>query len=61
MDHSGLEAIDGLAERYVKAGKELHIRHLSPECRKLLDKAGDLVEVNMVEDPNYKVADDRLA
>jgi len=61
MDHSGLEAIDGLAERYLKAGKELHIRHLSPECRSLLDKAGDLVEVNMMEDPNYKVADDRLA
>lgn len=60
MDHSGLEAIDGLAERYLKAGKELHIRHLSPECRDLLDKAGDLVEVNMMEDPNYKVADDRL-
>jgi len=60
MDHSGLEAIDGLAERYGKAGKELHIRHLSAECRKLLDKAGDLVEVNMMEDPNYKVADDRL-
>lgn len=61
MDHSGLEAIDGLAERYLKAGKELHLRHLSAECRDLLDKAGDLVEVNMMEDPNYKVADDRLA
>ena len=61
MDHSGLEAIDALAERYMKAGKELHIRHLSAECRNLLDKAGNLVEVNMLEDPNYKVADDRLA
>jgi SulP family sulfate permease len=61
VDHSGIEAIESLAERYVKAGKELSLRHLSPECRKLLNKAGSLVEVNMIEDPNYKVADDRLA
>lgn len=61
MDHSGIEAIDSLAERYLKAGKELHLRHLSPECRKLLTKAGNLVEVNVIEDPNYKVADDSLA
>lgn len=60
-DHSGLEAIDTLAERYERVGKTLHLKHLSPECQTLLDKAGDLVEVNLVEDPNYKVADDRLA
>lgn len=60
MDHSGLEAIDALAERYTAAGKSLHFRHLSPECRKLLKRAGNLVEVNVMEDPNYKVADDRL-
>ncbi|GLS84416.1 SulP family inorganic anion transporter [Paraferrimonas haliotis] len=60
-DHSALEAIDTLAERYLKEGKQLHLRHLSPECRKLLTKAGDLVEVNLIEDPSYKVATDRLA
>jgi SulP family sulfate permease len=61
MDHSGLEAIDSLAERYLKEGKELHLRHLSPECRDLLRKAGSLVEVNVIEDPKYKVASDSLA
>ncbi|SHI09115.1 SulP family inorganic anion transporter [Ferrimonas marina] len=60
-DHSALEAIDTLAERYLREGKRLHLRHLSPECRQLLDKAGDLVEVNVLEDPTYKVATDRLA
>ncbi len=59
-DHSGLEAIDTLAERYLNAGKTLHIRHLSPECRKLLHKAGNLVEVNVIEDPTYHVAVDEL-
>ena len=60
-DHSGLEAIDALAERFARAQKTLHLRHLSPECKQLMDKAGSLVEVNLMEDPVYHVADDRLA
>jgi len=60
-DHSAIEAIDNLAEKYIKAGKKLHLRHLSPECKELLSKAGDLVEVNMMEDPKYHVADDQLS
>ena len=59
-DHSAIEAIDNLAERYLSLGKNLHLRHLSPECRKLLRKAGDLVEVNVIEDPRYHVATDTL-
>ena len=59
-DHSAIEAIDKLAERYERANKRLHLIHLSPECTSLLKKAGDLVEVNMVEDPKYHVADDKL-
>jgi len=61
VDHSAIEAIDTLAERYLKAGKRLHLRHLTAECKELLEKAGDLVEVNVIEDPKYHVADDRLA
>jgi SulP family sulfate permease len=60
-DHSAIEAIDTLAERYIKAGKTLHLRHLSEECRQLLKKAGSLVEVNVLEDPRYHVADDQMA
>ena len=60
-DHSAIEAIDNLAERYIKAGKTLHLRHLSEECRQLLKKAGSLVEVNVLEDPRYHVADDQIA
>jgi sulfate permease, SulP family len=59
-DQSGLEAINALAERYVSEGKRLHLTHLSPECRRLLDNAGDLVEINLSEDPQYHVAADRL-
>jgi SulP family sulfate permease len=60
-DQSGLEAINGLAEKYQAAGKRLHLTHLSEECRSLLNQAGDLVEVNVSEDPHYHVATDRLA
>lgn len=58
VDHSGLEAIDALASKYVVAGKRLHLRHLSPDCQKLLSKAGNLVEVSVLEDPDYEVAVD---
>ena len=59
-DQSGLEAINALAEKYDEAGKRLHLAHLSPECRALLRRAGDLVEVNIAEDPHYHVATPKL-
>ncbi len=55
-DHSGIEAIDALAMRYKKNNRTLHLIHLSAECKKLLKKAGDMVELNVVEDPDYFVA-----
>lgn len=60
-DHSAIEAIDNLAEKYTAAGKKLHLRHLSGECKLLLAKARNLVEVNIKEDPHYHIADDKLA
>ena len=60
-DQSGLEAIHSMAGKYETLGKRLHLTHLSPECRSLLAKAGDLVEINISEDPQYHVATDRLA
>ena len=60
-DHSAIEAIDTLAERYASVGKKLHLRHLSADCRLLLHNARKLVEVNVIEDPQYHVADDALA
>ncbi len=59
-DQSGLEAINFIADKYAGVGKRVHLTHLSPECQKLLGKAGDLVEANISEDPHYHVATDRL-
>ncbi len=58
-DQSALEAINALAERYEKLGKRLHLTHLSDDCRRLLDRAGDLVEANISEDPHYHVMTER--
>ncbi len=60
-DHSAIEAIDTLAERYLAKGKTLHLKHLNQECQQLLKKAGRLVEVNVIEDPDYHIATDKLA
>ena len=60
IDHSALEAIDMLADRYTQLGKRLHLRHLSPDCLELLDNAKGMIEVNVMEDPIYHPADNRL-
>jgi len=56
-DLSGLEALQALAVRYRKTGKTLEVRHLSPDCGRMLARAGDLVKVTVAEDdPTYLVA-----
>jgi len=59
-DSSGVDAIDGLADKYKELGKKLHIRHISPECRELMTKAQEYVEMNLNEDPRYHIASDKL-
>lgn len=58
-DASGVEAIEKVTQRYLQAGKKLVLRHLSPECIALLDKAKSQVEINISEDPHYHVSLDR--
>nr|HPH23542.1 SulP family inorganic anion transporter [Chitinophagaceae bacterium] len=55
-DMSGIEALNKLTERYLKLNKKLHLRHLSEDCRKLLSNADKIIDVNIIEDPHYKVA-----
>ena len=58
-DMSGIEAINKLTARYHQAGKTLHLRHLSEDCKTLLANAESVIEVHILEDPTYKVATDR--
>jgi SulP family sulfate permease len=57
-DMSGIEALNKLTERYLQAGKVIHLKHLSEDCRKLLKNAETIIDVNIIEDPSYKVAYD---
>jgi SulP family sulfate permease len=56
MDHSAIEAIDSLTEKYEKAGKTLHLKHLSKDCRQLIKNAEKIVDINVMEDPKYYVS-----
>ena len=53
-----LKRFNRLTARYAKAGKKVHLRHLSEDCRALIDKAESIIEVNHFEDPTYKVVRD---
>lgn len=57
-DMSAIEAVNRITERYSKVGKKVTLRHLSPDCRKRLNKADEIIEVNLDEDPKYKVMAD---
>lgn len=60
VDMSGIEALNRLTERYREAGKKIHLRHLSADCRQLLKDAEEVIDVNIMEDPSYKVVLDRI-
>lgn len=57
-DMSAIEALNKLTERYHKAGKKLQLRHLSADCRALIKNAESVIDVNVIEDPEYKVVAD---
>lgn len=57
-DMSAIECVHKITERYAKEGKTVHLRHLSEDCRKLLENANTIIDVNIIEDPTYKVAVD---
>lgn len=56
VDHSGIDAIHKVTERYEKFGKTVYIRHLSNSSRVLLNKAEKIINVNYTEDdPSFKI------
>lgn len=60
VDMSAIEALNRITERYLKVGKTVHLRHLSADCQKLLQNADKLIDVNVLEDPTYKVVVDKV-
>lgn len=60
VDMSAIEALNKITERYLKVGKKVHLKHLSEDCRKLLNNAESIIDVNVLEDPTYKLAVDAV-
>jgi SulP family sulfate permease len=60
VDMSAIEALNKITERYLKMGKKLHLRHLSKDCQILLKNADKIIDINVLEDPNYKVVVDEI-
>jgi len=60
VDMSAIEALNKVTERYAKSGKKIHLKHLSKDCRRLIKNAESLIEVNIIEDPTYKVVVDKI-
>jgi SulP family sulfate permease len=60
VDMSAIEALNKITERYMKVGKKVHLKFLSNDCQKLLKNADKLIEVNVLEDPKYKVVVDNI-
>jgi SulP family sulfate permease len=55
VDMSAIDALDKLSKRYAQLGKKLYLKHLSEDSRKMLKNAEAVIEVNIQEDPTYKV------
>lgn len=62
-DHSGIEAVKGIANKYMDLGKTVKLTHLSPDCKSLLLKANpkfnEVIETS-IDDPRYHVVTDLM-
>ena len=54
-DMSAIDAVNKITERYAAVGKTVHLKHLSNDCVELLKNAAAIIDVNILEDPTYKV------
>ena len=62
-DHSGIEALKNIADKYLNAGKQIKLTHLSPDCKKLLLKANpnfEKVIEDAIDDPRYYVVSNEM-
>jgi SulP family sulfate permease len=55
VDMSAIDAVNKITERYEKVNKKLHLKHLSSDCVQLIKNAGEIVDVNIMEDPTYRI------
>ena len=61
VDMSAIEALNKITERYREAGKKVQLKHLSRDCSRLLKNAEKIIDVDVLEDPTYKLVSDQLS
>ena len=62
-DHSGIEAMRNIANKYLDQGKSIKFTHLSQDCKTLLMRANSKFEKvieHSIDDPRYYVVTDKL-
>ena len=60
-DHSAIEALRNIANKYIDMGKQIRLTHLSPDCKELLLKRNPEFETiieSSIDDPRYYVMTD---
>lgn len=60
-DHSAISALRNLVNKYQTVGKTIHLKHLSEECKVLLNKRNpEFAEIiiDAIDDPRYHVMED---
>ena len=62
-DHSGVEALHNISNKYLEAGKKVTLTHLSPDCKAMLLKWNPEVKTiikDAIDDPRYHVVTDMM-
>lgn len=57
-DHSGVEALRNITNKYIEQGKQVTLTHLSPDCKVILRKWNpefDSIIQDAIDDPRYHV------
>ena len=62
-DHSGVEALRNITNKYIESGKKVTLTHLSPDCKTMLIKWNpefDTIIQDSIDDPRYYVVTDMM-
>ena len=62
-DHSGVEALHTISNKYLEAGKKVTLTHLSPDCKAMLLKWNPEFKTiikDAIDDPRYHVVTDMM-
>ena len=60
MDQSALVVIDEVSRKYREHGIKVLLSHLSEDCLELLDDANEFVDVDILENPYYRIPSNEL-